>query len=48
MNAFIGMLVLNIAFVVKMVFGNSDWVGDLWNVDQRKKEKKRKKMEIRE
>ncbi|PON69315.1 Ethylene-insensitive protein [Parasponia andersonii] len=29
---FIGMLVLKIVFVVEMVFGNSDWVGNLWNV----------------
>ncbi|XP_061345711.1 ethylene-insensitive protein 2.2-like isoform X2 [Gastrolobium bilobum] len=30
---FIGMLGLNIFFVVEMIFGNSDWVGDLrWNV----------------
>ena len=29
---FIGMLVLKIAFVVEMVFGNSDWVGNLWDV----------------
>ncbi|XP_027349800.1 ethylene-insensitive protein 2-like [Abrus precatorius] len=30
---FIGMLGLNIVFVVEMIFGNSDWVGDLrWNV----------------
>ncbi|KAK7285049.1 hypothetical protein RJT34_19807 [Clitoria ternatea] len=29
---FIGMLGLNIIFVVEMIFGNSDWVGDLrWN-----------------
>ncbi|RDX58083.1 Ethylene-insensitive protein 2 [Mucuna pruriens] len=30
---FIGMLVLNIVFVVEMIFGSSDWVGNLrWNV----------------
>ncbi|CAJ1893331.1 unnamed protein product [Sphenostylis stenocarpa] len=30
---FIGMLGLNIAFVVEMMFGNSDWASDLrWNV----------------
>ncbi|KAK7337073.1 hypothetical protein VNO77_17632 [Canavalia gladiata] len=30
---FIGMLGLNIVFVVEMIFGNSDWAGDLrWNV----------------
>ncbi|TKY52976.1 Ethylene-insensitive protein 2 [Spatholobus suberectus] len=30
---FIGMLGLNIVFVVEMLFGNSDWVGNLkWNV----------------
>ncbi|KAH7843816.1 hypothetical protein Vadar_021067 [Vaccinium darrowii] len=30
---FVGMLGLKIAFVVEMVFGNSDWVGNLrWNV----------------
>ncbi|KAK7285047.1 hypothetical protein RJT34_19805 [Clitoria ternatea] len=30
---FIGMLGLNIIFVVEMIFGNSDWVGDLrWNM----------------
>ncbi|KAJ1395939.1 NRAMP family [Sesbania bispinosa] len=29
---FIGMLGLNIVFVVEMIFGNSDWAGDLrWN-----------------
>ncbi|XP_057438324.1 ethylene-insensitive protein 2.2-like [Lotus japonicus] len=29
---FIGMLGLNIVFVIEMIFGNSDWVGDLrWN-----------------
>ncbi|KAL5136996.1 Ethylene-insensitive protein 2 [Glycine soja] len=31
---FIGMLGLNIVFVVEMVFGSSDWVGNLrWNVE---------------
>ncbi|EXC16205.1 Ethylene-insensitive protein 2 [Morus notabilis] len=30
--AFIGMLGLKIVFVVEMVFGNSDWVGNLWNM----------------
>lgn len=30
---FIGMLGLNIVFVVEMIFGNSDWASDLrWNV----------------
>ncbi|XP_062117255.1 ethylene-insensitive protein 2.1 [Humulus lupulus] len=29
---FIGMLGLKIVFVVEMVFGNSDWVVNLWNV----------------
>lgn len=30
---FIGMLVLKIVFVVEMIFGNSDWVGNLkWNM----------------
>ncbi|KAK7245123.1 hypothetical protein RIF29_39957 [Crotalaria pallida] len=30
---FIGMLGLNIVFVVEMIFGSSDWVGDLrWNM----------------
>lgn len=30
---FIGMLGLNIVFLVEMIFGNSDWAGDLrWNV----------------
>ncbi|CAJ1968903.1 unnamed protein product [Sphenostylis stenocarpa] len=30
---FIGMLVLNIVFVVEMIFGSSDWVGNLrWSV----------------
>lgn len=30
---FIGMLVLNIVFIVEMLFGSSDWVGNLrWNV----------------
>ena len=29
---FIGMLGLKIVFVVEMVFGTSDWVGNLWNV----------------
>ncbi|XP_059667630.1 ethylene-insensitive protein 2.2-like [Cornus florida] len=31
--SFIGMLGLNIIFVVEMIFGNSDWVGNLrWNL----------------
>ena len=31
---FIGMLGLNIVFVVEMIFGSSDWVGNLrWNVE---------------
>jgi ethylene-insensitive protein 2 len=33
LTIFLGMLSLNIIFLVEMIFGNSDWVGDLrWNV----------------